>query len=318
MKNPFPRRQPPPDFSRLYAVGQALEKHRELKQAAWVYEQAARLDPDGLPVDLKLIASEPQRFMYRRQMARFLTEHLDTLRSRVGDGPVEENTDPKIFVYWAQGFDDAPPIVKACRKQLEALHIGEVIELDRESLHRWVDIPADVRLHAEPDRTHYSDLVRFALLRRYGGVWFDATCLASESVFGNFDALVTSGFFAFRYHDALISNWFLAARPGNYITEMMYQAQCAYWRHRNIDVHYFFPHHMFESLYYLDPQFAAVWDATPDLSSHPPHELQKAMQEPYDDARFGQLVSKSFVHKLTYKRDAKPGSILERIASAAA
>lgn len=308
----------PTDVQKLYAVGATLEKHRELAQAAWVYEQAVRADPGGLPVDLSLIASEPQRFAYRRVMARFLTEHLDTIRQRVPYEQVAPAGDPKIFVYWEQGFDAAPPVVRACRQRLVDLHGSDVVELDRQRLHELVDIPVDVRLHAESDRTHFSDIARFALLHRYGGVWIDATCLVTDSVLSRFDALVRSGFFAFRYHDALTSNWFLAAQPGSYVTGMMYQGLCAYWRHRDIDVHYYMAHHMFESLYYLDERFAAIWDATIDLSSHPPHELQKAMQEPYTPARLDTLLAKSFVHKLTHKREPKPGSILDHIASAGA
>lgn len=313
--NPHMNTHAPLDVRKLYAVGETLEKHRELAQAAWTYEQAVRMDPQGLPVDLQLIASEPQRFSYRRIMARFLMEHLDAIRQRVPHEPVEQTGDPKIFVYWEQGFDDAPPIVRANRERLERLHGADVVELDKERLHQLVDIPIDIRLHAESDRTHFSDIARFALLHRYGGIWLDATCLVTDSVLDRFDVLVRSGFFAFRYHDALTSNWFLAAQPGNYVTGMMYQGLCEYWRRRDITVHYYMAHHMFESLYYLDQRFASIWDATIDLSSHPPHELQKAMQEPYSPERLEALLSHSFVHKLTYKRDAKPGSILEHLAS---
>ncbi|ASY33184.1 MULTISPECIES: capsular polysaccharide synthesis protein [unclassified Streptomyces] len=307
-------RRPGLDVHRLYEVGEALEKHRELKHASWVYLQAIAHDPTALPVDRQLVNSEPQRFKHRRIMARFVNDHLPELKRRVRTmGPVETEGAPKLFVFWEQGFDDAPPVVRSCRRRLEKMHAGEIVDLDLSGLRKLVDLPHEVYAHASKNRAHFADVARFALLHRYGGAWLDATCLVTESVTDRLPELLNSGFFAFRYHDALISNWFIASKPGNYITGMVYQGLCEYWRRRDIDVNYYFNHHLFESLYYLDPEFAQVWDRTPDISSHPPHALQRAMHDPFTEERLQELLDQSFIHKLTYKRDTKPGSFLEHI-----
>lgn len=306
------------DFHKLYEIGETLEKHREHSQATWAYRQAIDLDPTSIPVDTRLVASEPQRFMHRRIMARFVTEHLPEMKRRAhAMGPGEPKGDPKLFVFWEQGFDNAPPVVRACRQRLEKMHGGEVVDLDLEKLRGMIDLPGDVYRHASKNRAHFADVARFALLHKYGGAWLDATCLVTESVTERFEELLPSGFFAFRYHDALISNWFLASEPGNYVSAIVYQGLCEYWRRRDIKVHYYFNHHLFESLYYLDPEFTAVWDATPDLSSLPPHALQVAMHDPYTPEKMDELLNQSFIHKLTYKRDTKPGSLLEHIEAEA-
>jgi hypothetical protein len=303
------------DITPLYELGKYLEDRKDMVGAAMAYREAVRRDPSGLPIDHQLIDSIAQRFMFRRAMVRFVERHLKEIRRRALATPEAELVDPKVYVYWEQGFDQAPPIVRTCRARLRDLCGSNLVELDRDSLVDVVDVPYAVRSFATKKRAAYSDFVRIALLRKHGGVWIDATCLATQDPIDQLERLLASGFFAFRYQDARISSWLLASKPGGYITSMMYEGLHEYWHRRDIDVSYFFFHHMFEAFYYLDPKFAAAWDATPNLSSHPPHDLQRAMQEPYDSDRLEQLLFGSFVHKLTYKKEPEPGSILEYLCS---
>jgi hypothetical protein len=146
-----------------------------------------------------------------------------------------------------------------------------------------------------------SDVVRLELLSRYGGVWVDAPCLALENLLVRAQSLLPSGFFAFTRTEAPLSTWFLASEPGGYVVLMWREAMFAYWRHFDRKINYFLIHLLFRALLCQDEEFRRRWETTPRLSADPPHLFQRAMSEPYDEARYRELLGASFIHKLTYK-----------------
>ena len=105
-----------------------------------------------------------------------------------------------VWMYWHQGWDDAPPIVQACRNSWERLNPGyEVRALDRHSMFEHVDLPAGVG----PDRddltlTKLSNVIRLRLLARHGGVWADATVLCAWPLDDWLPHRLGEGFFAFK------------------------------------------------------------------------------------------------------------------------
>jgi len=60
-------------------------------------------------------------------------------------------------------------------------------------------------------------------------------------------------------------------------------------------------HHLFESLFHVDPAVHAAVEAMPRISAHTPSRFARAMFEPYDPRRFRQLLDATFVHKLSHK-----------------
>ena len=123
----------------------------------------------------------------------------------------------KIRIYWDQGFEKAPKIVKACAKSwIKYNPTWEVVLLDRDNIKPYFDINTIVDID-RPDLTiqKISNLIRVNLLSQYGGVWSDATCLCRKPLDEWLLEYMTSGFFAFRDpgKDRILSNWFLASTP---------------------------------------------------------------------------------------------------------
>lgn len=90
--------------------------------------------------------------------------------------PYTNNT---VWVFWAQGREKMPEIVKRCVAQIERMkgeYRVEVLSLD--TFANYVDIPDYILQKlggGEVTLTHFSDILRFALLEKYGGWWMDAT-----------------------------------------------------------------------------------------------------------------------------------------------
>ena len=82
-----------------------------------------------------------------------------------------------IWTFWADGFATAPRLVQTCLTSWRVQNPAwEVRALDRTDVGAWLDLPDVVDL-SRRDLTvqKVADIVRLALLRRYGGVWTDAT-----------------------------------------------------------------------------------------------------------------------------------------------
>jgi hypothetical protein len=299
----------PEACERGYALAFAYDKlkrrndSKAASAAALVHD--AKLPFDG-PAVLDL---DVKSFGARRELGVFIADHLEQIRTQAEwrqAHPVATTFDQPIFIYWAQGFDAAPPVVRACLAALRQNNPGSrVHELTDDNVGSYVDVPEDLVAALDGNRTHFSDLLRLLLLEKFGGVWVDGTCFVSEPLRPHLDeALGRAGVFAFNYTGPYISSWFLAARPGSYAMHLWRAACFLWWERRAELIDYFLLHHVFEMLYHLDDRFRSEWDGGLRLSSHPAHALQTAMLCPYDPETFRGITAGSFAHKLRYKYQA--------------
>jgi Tfp pilus assembly protein PilF len=290
-------------------------RSRDRKRA----RQAAKLarDPSATELDRRLAAASPARFAVRRGIGRFVAERLDDIRAAALERPPQETRDLgfKVFVFWAQGIDAAPPVVRRCAQAVRRHHNeGDVLFLDQAAVREHVPPALAERLHG--NWTRLSDLLRLELLSTYGGVWMDATCLPRARMQDAVPDLMGSGFFAFTYRHARLGNWFLASEPNHYVVAMLREAHRTYWDAYDHVVDYYLFHHLFEVLYHLDQRFSALWDSTPRLPVRRATAYSKILAEPYDPERARELLEHSFVHKLSYKVEAqgvRPGSGLAHL-----
>ena len=91
-----------------------------------------------------------------------------------------------IWTMWWQGEANMPPVVKACVNSMRQHSNGaEVIVLEKDNLSDYIEIPAVIKEKFEGNNitiTHLSDIIRFELLYKYGGLWLDSTVMVSEDI----------------------------------------------------------------------------------------------------------------------------------------
>lgn len=284
-------------------LGASAEKAKREDLAKDAYSASLALKPSASDVEMQLLSSTPRFFPFRQKIAAFISPRLEEIKIRVASrGDRRQQGPPKIFLYWDTGFDHAPAVVKACHRELMRFHSGaEIVALDAQSWPFYVEIPEHVTEKIPSNKAHFSDVLRVALLARYGGIWADATCMPSRNLTSTFGELSRSGFFSYHYSTARISNWFLCSSGDNYIAKILFEVLIEYWREHDTAIHYFMFHHIFEVLYHLDSQFQEIWDRSTKLSSTPPHLIQRMMFKEYDPRNFEDKYRGSAVHKLTYK-----------------
>ncbi|MEW4569425.1 capsular polysaccharide synthesis protein [Tautonia sp. JC769] len=183
---------------------------------------------------------------------------------------------PKIvWCLWFQGWDQAPEVVRAClqtwRRHNPGWSIRALCRDDLPSLLDRDEFRAVEGKHLEPEAL--SDVVRLALLRRYGGVWADSTLYCLRPLDEWLPQAARHGFFAFDRPgpDRMISSWFLAASMGSEIIRQWHDRTVEYWRDRHERDHYFWVHHLFGRCYEADPHFRSLWDRVPKHSADGPH-----------------------------------------------
>ncbi|UWX96157.1 capsular polysaccharide synthesis protein [Arthrobacter zhaoxinii] len=290
------------------------ERAGNMGEARNLYRQGLILDPRASQADWDLLEENPRQFRERRALHALLAIRIEDMhRSAYAEAKraprVTEN--PLVFMYWGQGFDSAPEIVRACYEQAKRLHSPDsIVFLDDNNLHEWVTLPQRIIDVASVSRAAFSDVLRFELLAKHGGVWLDATCMVMRPMQDIFQHLVTpSGFFAFdKEKPGLISSWFLASNPGSYITCMTRDALRLYFGVYDKPITYFFLHQMFVFMYRLDDRFEKLWDkrSTPRAD---PRAVHRALLRDVGDVNLNELLAGSFVHKLTHKN--KPELVSE-------
>ena len=153
---------------------------------------------------------------------------------RIFELRVENRT---IWTLWHQGFADAPPLVQACLESWRRFNPGwRVIALDRQSLPEYFDIAEVIdRTRRDLDVTKISNLTRLCLLRRYGGLWTDATVFCLRPLDDWLDGAYDAGFFAFRNpaRDRMMATWLIASEPDNPLLVALHAAFVDFVNRRN-------------------------------------------------------------------------------------
>jgi hypothetical protein len=230
------------------------------------------------------------------------------------EGRVSGVSNRTIWTLWYQGFEDAPPLVRAALESWRRLNPGwRIVALDRHSLKQWIDLDEVI----DPTRSDLpvqkiSAVARLGLLQRHGGVWTDPTVVCLRPL----DQWLTNpaGFAAFRNpgRDRLMSNWFIAAEKHNALLNELYRtfvgfmnrpfanqntrfgrvavaglerllgtraAHTTLWLDPRLQdligaYPYLIFHYTFNKVVLGDPQLRQIWDRAPPLEAVMAHGLQ--------------------------------------------
>ena len=248
-----------------------------------------------------------QWMRFRRRWERFSRR----FRRRVLRQGVVRGNDPltppralpkTVWFFWAQGIEEAPPVVRACAASWAERNPGWTVRTlsmrDLDGLIEVADIPETLGL------AHRADVFRARLLARYGGVWADATCYCMKPLDDWLLPLMQSGFFAFHRPapDRLIDNWFLASEPDGLILRQWSARMTAYVRARRQADHYFWPLFLF-AREARSGGFRRAWAATPKVSADGPLLIQRFFQRGLSPGDLGPGYDPRAVpvHKLSWK-----------------
>ena len=211
-----------------------------------------------------------------------------------------------------------PEIVKMCNARLK-----QVIPADKAELHiitldnykNYVDIPehiVDKFNKGIVTMTTMSDVLRFALLERYGGYWLDATVFFTDDIP---DQYFTQDFYCQKMtnrkelviREACKCNWCgfsMKGEKGNIAFRYMVDAFSAWWKKYDTIIDYVLIDYMLMSGYRHIPAITKIID-TVENNNEDIFEMYKSLNEPYSEELLSKFTKRNVMHKLTYKIDLK-------------
>lgn len=146
-------------------------------------------------------------------------------QTELDKSPIEKN----VFVFWWDGFENAPVIVKQCLLSIKKFHSDfEIIEIDKNNYKKYTDIHSEIISDFEKGIISiqtFSDILRFNLLKNNGGIWIDSTIFffqefdlingLKDKSFESVCFASSNHFFEYKNTSCSWSGYFIAARKNS-------------------------------------------------------------------------------------------------------
>lgn len=267
--------------------------------------------------------------LYERYMYNYLTRYFSEVINRFKEmeGRDDNSTDDGIFHIWTlwwQGEDKAPEIVKKCLDTQKKMLVSPGIEyhvLTQDNWKEFIEFPEYILEKVSDGRitlTHFSDIIRAELLRKYGGVWIDATVLCVKPV----DLRTQSDpFFTVKAHESsdyyTLRRWtgfFIGDTKNSLLFDFMAESFRYYWEKENDLIVYLLIDYLIAIAY---DQFDSVRkniDSVPVTNTKLWSMLRK-MNTPYDEKEWKSIIASTNFFKLSYKDEFNGGPLAEAIES---
>ena len=173
-----------------------------------------------------------------------------------------------IWICWFQGFEEAPPLIKACLQTWKYYNSDwNIVELNNQNISDYVDLESEIpeiRSFDGCKPAALSDIVRLFVLNEYGGVWVDATCFCTKPLNDwLFERLDDA--FLFTLPDVKIASWFIASEVNSYVINHWKNLTVEYWNQkiRGMDKYdnlYRWVHQLFSDEYEKDEKLKEIYD----------------------------------------------------------
>ncbi len=235
----------------------------------------------------------------------YLSRYLNALQN---DLKMQKTANKTIFICWLQGMDNAPEVVKKCYESV-CRHCKnyKIAVITQDNISDYVDFPDYIIRKYQKGiitNTHFSDLLRVALLAKYGGIWIDATVFLTAPLPAE---ITEEDFFAYHIRSSFVgsNNWLLQSKAGHPLLVNMQNLLWAYWKNENKLLNYFLYHIFFDLMIENNLQCADLWRKTPVLYDEC-YELEANFFSPYSAKLWQQINNETHIHKLSYKYKKQP------------
>lgn len=231
-----------------------------------------------------------------------------------GDKVAESRTKAKIvWSAWLQGIDKAPEIVRMCWESQKAMlpeYEHRIMTMD--NYQQWVTLPDDIvtKFHkgAMPPAC-FADLLRLAVLKKYGGVWMDAsvlcTGLRSERQKELWQRIEMSELTIPRYfrkgtaNAVGLGNWFISAKQNNRVICAVLDIMMAYWHEHDCVTDYYMMHLFIGLALHRWPKTAA---GMPKLNGYHCIMMGNRIDKETSKEQWDDLITHVAFHKLNYRK----------------
>ena len=215
-----------------------------------------------------------------------------------------------IWSIWWQGEENAPEVVKACFASVRR-HCGNKIfkVITEKNFRDYIELPEHIFKKVSDGvitLTHFSDILRFYLLSRYGGMWIDATIFTAADISAE---IFERDYYVIRHEENFHSygvnrdrwiTYLQAAKKNNFLCSFGYDFLVEYWKERNFLIDYMLIDYAVELAYQNFPEVKNMLDSVP-LNNPEIEGLRPLLNSKWDEKKFAALTSSTTFFKLTWK-----------------
>ncbi|MGV3145827.1 capsular polysaccharide synthesis protein [Streptococcus parasuis] len=188
------------------------------------------------------------------QINPLILKYLDK-STDLSNAPICKN----IFVFWWDGFDNAPKIVKKCLESVIKYNpSANLIKISEQNFREYTNIDSkiiDEFYNGSISIQTFSDILRFNLLMNNGGVWIDATILfinefdlfegLENRSFNSLSFSSSNYFLKYKGEECSWSGYFIASRKNGYFVTVM----------NNLFQEYFLIYNNYPIYFFIDALF---------------------------------------------------------------
>lgn len=218
-----------------------------------------------------------------------------------------------IWACWFQGEEAMPGLVEMCYRNLKEKIKGDDIQLrliTYENIDRYVAIPSHIKeKHRQGiiSNAHYSDIIRFKLLKEYGGCWTDLTVYSTDFIT---EELFKPVFTSLKMPPercpkepsrGLWSGFFFAGHKGFTLFSIMDECLERYWSRHSLAIDYIFFDYFMLLAYDHSPIVKAAMDAVP-YNNENLWFLWDNIEQKFSDRLYQEILRKGRFYKLSYQR----------------
>lgn len=227
------------------------------------------------------------------------------------DSQLSHHNSQIIWVFWWQGKLNMPLIVKKCYQSIVKHANGhKVILITKNNITKYSNMPQYIytRLYDhDMTLTHFSDVLRFNLLKNYGGLWLDSTMYCSSDINDNcFTNIYTSGGYPLNQTHNFTCKWtefLIGGLSHSPIFEFINEFFNLYWQNHYRSIDYFQADYALRFLYLNNiSHFKDYVDI--DAPRNNPHlyYLLSNLNNAYNGRKYKAFMKDTNLFKLTYKK----------------
>ena len=151
-------------------------------------------------------------------------------------------------------------------------------------------------------KIHFSDIIRIELLKKYGGLWFDATIMFTGKRFVH-SIVSNTQFFCYQFFlpgsiCRTMDMWFLASIPEHPSLCLASDLHIEYWQKYSLQLAYHLSALFFTLIFETHNDLIAQ---VPRLDAHNCFLLQKALPHKMNKEYYNIIINHTEIHKLTHK-----------------
>ena len=228
----------------------------------------------------------------------------------------EKISDPLIWVFWGQGEDNMPPLVKACYRQLTKYN-NNVVLVTLKNVENYINLPNVIYDKTYTEKiswAHFSDIVRNTLLAKHGGLWLDATVWVSGKI--PFEKLSLVKFFSangkipqssrsIRFWTSFEYNWntwcMWSKQINNPLFSFVSETLMAIAEREKQWPDYVIQDYLIYYAYKNIPGIIEMLEQSKTIPCNNRNELAKVMDNEFNEDKYKELTKDDFVFKLSFR-----------------